>query len=75
VEFPVTIIERAGMRKTCCTVPAVASGGALLRWLTQALELGDPAAWHVKVRRRPRLLGAPPALLVAGDRLYLVRRP
>jgi hypothetical protein len=75
VEFPVTIIERAGVRKTCCTVPAFSSGGALLRWLTWALDLGDPAAWHVKVRRRPRMLGVPPVLLCAGDRLYVIRRP
>jgi hypothetical protein len=74
VEFPVTIIEQAGVWKTRCIVPAVTSGGALLRWLTWALDLGDPAAWHVKVRRRPRLLGVPSALLCAGDRLYVIRR-
>jgi hypothetical protein len=75
VEFPVTIIERAGVRRTRCNVPAVASGCALRGWLTRALDLGDPAAWHLKIRRRSWSLGVSRIPLRDGDSLYLIRRP
>jgi hypothetical protein len=75
VTFPVTIIERAGVRRTCCTVPRVTSAGALRRWLTRALDLGDPAAWGLRIRRRPRALGVALFPLCDGDHLYLIRRP
>jgi hypothetical protein len=74
VTFPVTIIEPAGVRKICCAVPGVTSAGALRRWLIQALNLGDPAAWGLKIRRQPRTLRASTFPLHEGDRLYLIRR-
>jgi hypothetical protein len=75
VTVPVTIIEQTRVRKTCCTVPRATSASALRRWLTQALDLGDPAAWGLRIRRQPRTLHASTLPLHEGDHLYLIRRP
>jgi hypothetical protein len=47
LEVHVTIIDRAGVRRASCDVPVVTSVSALRRWLTKALDLGGPVAWHV----------------------------
>jgi hypothetical protein len=75
LEVHVTIIDRAGVRRTSCSVPMIISESALRRWLTKALDLGDPAAWHVNIRRRSPSLGVLSVPLCDGDHLYLIRRP
>jgi hypothetical protein len=75
VTFPVTVIDHEGIRRACCSVPRFASRAALRRWLARVLDLGDPAGWHMAVRRQPGFLGPQTGLLCAGDRLYLIRRP
>jgi hypothetical protein len=75
VEFPVTVIEQIGVRRIYCRVPRLSSRSAVRSWLARVLDLGDPAAWHMQVRRQPELFNSTGGLLCAGDRLYLIRRP